>query len=289
MTVEPMSNIQTPAQRLATLAAPHQRLCVGIDPHPATLHDWGVADSPLGLEAFFGRMISACLQTGVSIIKPQVALFERHGPAGMAVLAEAIGRARHEGLLVIADAKRGDIGTSLAGYSHAWLAPGADFESDALTLNPYLGLGALEPAFDMAREFGKIAFALAATSNPEALTVQSATTSHGESVAQSVLLGLQRRLRDDSFGEPSHLGAVVGATGQLEARRVNLGDCPDVWVLAPGFGHQGAPLDDVGSLFGSAVARVIPAVSRSVAGDHPDGVETRITQHVGALVQNGGH
>ncbi|MDK6572353.1 orotidine 5'-phosphate decarboxylase, partial [Escherichia coli] len=77
---------------------------------------------------------------------PQVAFYERFGSAGFAVLEETLAALRESGTLVVADAKRGDIGSTMAGYAAAWLQPGSPLEADALTLTPYLGVGSLEPA-----------------------------------------------------------------------------------------------------------------------------------------------
>ncbi|MDR9396466.1 orotidine-5'-phosphate decarboxylase [Pontimonas sp.] len=267
------------AQLLARLETPARRLCVGIDPHPELLSHWGLDDSAAGSEQYATRLIDAALESGISLMKPQVALFERHGVAGMRVLAQLMGHMRTRGMAVIADAKRGDIGTSLSGYASAWLAPGSDFEADALTLSPYLGLGALNPALDMAREHGKGVFVLAATSNPEGQTLQTARTTQGLSVAQWVLEGLQEISSAAPGAATGWLGAVVGATSDRGALGVDLERAPDVSVLAPGFGHQGARLSELEDLFGAATPRVIPTVSRSVAGKDPGGVVDRLSQH----------
>lgn len=279
------------AQTLRQLDSAERRLCVGIDPHPEVLLHWGLRDDAAGSEEFSSRIIEAAVESGVALIKPQVALFERHGLAGMRVLAQIIGRMRTLGIRVIADAKRGDIGTSLQGYAAAWLTPGGDFESDALTLSPYLGVGALKPACDLALEHGKGVFVLAATSNPDGQRLQSATTPHGVSVAQEILEELQETVAQHqaarSAGETGRwgavVGAVVGATVNHEALGVDLSRAADVVVLAPGFGHQGATLRDLSDLFGPATPRVIPTVSRSVAGHDPDGVLQRLANHLEEL------
>ncbi|AVG24062.1 orotidine-5'-phosphate decarboxylase [Pontimonas salivibrio] len=276
------SNAASFAEAFHHWHAPEQRLCVGIDPHPDVLVQWGLDDSASGSEKFATGIIDAVVDARVSLVKPQVALFERHGVAGMRVLAQLIGRMRALGIRVIADAKRGDIGTSLQGYASAWLAPGSDFESDAVTLSPYLGVGALEPAFTLAKEHGKGVFVLAATSNPEGQSIQSAVTSQGVTLAQSVLNQLQHTV-SASQSSPGWLGAVVGATINHESLGLNLSAAPDVVILAPGFGHQGAQLGDLHTLFGDASSQVIPTVSRSVAGTDPDGVATRLAQHLEEL------
>ncbi len=266
---------------LGGAGGPASRLCVGIDPHPGTLHSWGLPDTAQGAREFASQLVDACLERNIRVVKPQVALFERLGVAGMSTLAELIQSARERGAQVIADAKRGDIGSTMAGYAEAWLAPGGDFESDGLTLSPYLGTGSLEPAIAAAAEHQKTVFVLAATSNPEAVALQSGTTSSGVSVAQSVLRDIQHRSQQ---GEASAaLGAVIGATVNLAERGVELGTDWSLPILAPGFGHQGAQLADLRHIFGVHSALVIPTVSRSVAGDTADGLAERLERHIEEL------
>ena len=210
-------SIHSTAARISALTTPASRLCVGIDPHAQTLRDWGLGDSPEGVGEFGTRVIDACVAAGIGVIKPQVALYERHGVAGMRALAVHIATAREAGLIVIADAKRGDIGSSLEGYAEAWLGPGQDWESDAVTLNPFLGVGALEAAFGVALDCGKAVFVLAATSNPESETLQSARTHSGDSLSQDILRSLQDRFQQ-SGATSNWLAAVVGATVDMARR-----------------------------------------------------------------------
>ena len=263
--------------------APASRLCVGIDPHPGTLHSWGLPDTAIGVREFASQLVDTCLEHDIRVVKPQVALFERLGVAGMSTLAELIQSARERGARVIADAKRGDIGSTMAGYAEAWLAPGGDFESDGLTVSPYLGTGSLEPAMAAAAEHHKTVFVLAATSNPEADALQSATTSSGVSVAQSVLNDLQQR--SQLADAVPALGAVIGATVNLAERGVELGSDWSLPILAPGFGHQGARLADIRDIFGAHSALVIPTVSRSVARDSADGLAGRLERHIEELAR----
>ncbi|MCR8671414.1 orotidine-5'-phosphate decarboxylase, partial [Agrococcus sp. HG114] len=159
--------------RLAAAVADRGALCVGIDPHPALLERWGVgADAP-GAERF-GRTVVEAAAGRVGVIKPQVALFEALGPAGLVALERVLADARGAGLITIADAKRGDIGSTTLGYAAAWLEPGAPLEADALTASPYLGVGALEGLFAAAERAAKGVFVLAATSNPEGAAIQRA-------------------------------------------------------------------------------------------------------------------
>lgn len=265
-------------ERLGLLEGP-ARLCVGIDPHRNSLSAWGLEDDREGLSRFSQTILSECLASGVGIIKPQVALFERHGLSGMSVLAETIANARGNGILVVADVKRGDIGTSLAGYAEAWLAPGSDWESDAMTAVAYQGVGSLEPAFSLAAEEGKGVFVLAATSNPEGWSLQSAVTSDGDTVAQRVSREVAQRAERAPRSRDGWLGLVVGAT--VDRHAVSLSDevLRGMPLLVPGFGAQGVGLSELATRFGGLAPQVIPTVSRSVAGEDSTGVGKRIAQH----------
>ncbi|MDR3107335.1 MAG: orotidine-5'-phosphate decarboxylase, partial [Bifidobacteriaceae bacterium] len=127
------------AQRLHAKLSTGSHLCVGIDPHPALLADWGLADTPQNL-AFFGRcLIDAAAAGGAAAVKPQSALFERHGSRGIGALEEVLARAHEAGMLTILDVKRGDIGSTMAGYAEAYLSDTSPLAADAVTLAPYLG------------------------------------------------------------------------------------------------------------------------------------------------------
>ena len=139
--------------RLSSAFAHHGQLCVGIDPHAHLLAEWGLSDSAEGIREFGLRVVGAA-EGRVGIIKPQVAFFERHGSAGFAALERVISAARASGLLVIADAKRGDIGSTMAAYAQSWLQPGSSLESDALTVSPFLGVGSLAGTAELAARYG---------------------------------------------------------------------------------------------------------------------------------------
>jgi orotidine-5'-phosphate decarboxylase len=252
------------------------RLCVGIDPHEFLLDDWGLPRSAAGVREFGLRVVDA-VAGSAGIVKPQVAFFERYGAAGYAALEEVLGDARRAGLLVIADAKRGDIGTSVDAYGAAWLTPGAPLEADALTVSPYLGVGALGSTFDLAHASGKGVFVLAATSNPEAASVQR----HGvaaEIVEDVAEWNAEHRPADD--GRPGNgsigtVGLVLGATVDLAGYGIPLTHptgAPAAPVLAPGFGHQGARLTDVRHIFGGLAEATIVSESRSILSAGPAGI-----------------
>ncbi len=153
--------------RLGLVLAERGGLCLGIDPHAALLAEWRLPDSADGVREFGLLAAEAARDAGTGIVKPQVAFFERHGSAGYAALEDVIAAARAAGLLVIADAKRGDMGTTFDAYAQTWLQPGSPLEADAMTANPFQGTGVLQQAFDLAAEHDKGVFVLSATSNPQ--------------------------------------------------------------------------------------------------------------------------
>ncbi|MFG3256399.1 orotidine-5'-phosphate decarboxylase [Streptomyces sp. NPDC048172] len=242
-------------------------LCVGIDPHASLLRDWGLDDDVAGLERFARTTVEA-LADRVAVLKPQSAFFERFGSRGVAVLERTVAEAREAGALVLMDAKRGDIGSTMAAYAATFLDQGSPLFSDALTVSPYLGYGSLAPAVETARANGAGLFVLALTSNPEGREVQHAVREDdgaGTTVAATVL----RHLAAENAGaEPlGSFGAVVGATlGDLSAFPLNVNGP----LLAPGIGAQGATPADLPAVFGGAVRNVVPSVSRGVLKHGPD-------------------
>lgn len=279
--------------RLAGVFAERGRLCVGIDPHPHLLGEWGLPASAAGLREFGLRVVEAA--TGrAGIVKPQVAFFERFGSAGYAALEEVIREARAAGLLVIADAKRGDIGTSVAAYGEAWLTPGSPLEADALTVAAFQGVGSLAEPMSLAERAGKGLFVLAATSNPEAAELQQAVVRSGAHAGATVARGIIEDVHAFNQEQTPHpfgtVGLVLGAT-------VTLGDYgidtavpvqPAFPVLAPGFGHQGARVEDVGRLFGSFAPGVIVSESRGLLGAGPDGLADAIERRAEEVLASHG-
>ncbi|MGY1581803.1 orotidine-5'-phosphate decarboxylase [Streptomyces sp. MN13] len=242
-------------------------LCVGIDPHASLLAEWGLNDDVAGLERF-SRTVVEAMADRVAVLKPQSAFFERFGSRGVAVLEKAVEEARAAGALVVMDAKRGDIGSTMAAYAESFLHKDAPLFSDALTVSPYLGYGSLKPAIELAREHGAGLFVLALTSNPEGGEVQHAVRTEdpaGRNVGATMLAHLAE---ENAAEEPlGSFGAVVGATlGDLSSYDLAINGP----LLAPGIGAQGATAADLPRVFGAAVRNVVPNVSRGVLRHGPD-------------------
>lgn len=266
-------------ERVRAALAARGPLCVGIDPHAALLTSWNLEDSAAGAREF-GLLTVDAAAGRVGFVKPQVSFFERFGSAGFAALEDVMTSARDAGLIVIADAKRGDIGTTMDAYAAAWLTPGAALEADAVTVNPFLGVGALESTFELAERNGKGVFVLAATSNPEAEGLQRAQTGAAQSVSAEIVAQVgTRNAQSTPEGEWGSLGFVIGAT--VDWTDAGLTPfTPAAPVLAPGFGAQGAGPTDLKVRFGPSASLVIAAESRSILSAGPGGVAAAIDTRV---------
>lgn len=255
--------------RLAEAMDRQGPLCLGIDPHAELLQTWGLNDDPAGLETFSKTIVQAAAETtGVAALKPQVALYERLGSAGFAVLEETLELARQANIVTIADAKRGDIGSTMAGYAQAWLADGSALAADAVTLSAYLGYESLRPALDLALANNRGVFVLALTSNPEGASVQHAAE-NGESVAKRIVEAVAHDNADSE--ELGSIGLVVGATVTSAAERLNIdlarANAP---ILAPGYGSQGAQAAEIRAGFGQAWDNVLVNSSRAILRQGPE-------------------
>jgi len=265
--------------RLAAAMVARGPLCVGIDPHPQLLAAWGLDDDVAGLERF-ARTVVEALGDQVAVLKPQCAFFERHGSRGVAVLEQVLAEAAQAGALTIADAKRGDIGSTMTAYAQAFVGEGSPLAADAVTASPYLGFESLRPLLDLAAANGRGVFVLALTSNPEGPALQLATTADGRSVAQTILDAVSEQNRGSAGLGSSGLGSsglsstrlgsvgvVVGATAGSAASglRVDVGGP----VLAPGIGAQGAGPEQLRALFPHSLSAVLPSSSREVLGAGP--------------------
>ncbi|WP_342024505.1 orotidine-5'-phosphate decarboxylase [Arthrobacter citreus] len=268
---EPLTEGRTPfGTRLRRAMDARGQLCVGIDPHPALLAAWGLNDDAAALERFALTVLEAVGEQAAAV-KPQVALFERHGSAGMAALERVLAACSEAGMLSIADAKRGDIGSTMAAYADAWLRDGSALAADSVTLSPYLGFESLRPALDLAAASGRGVFVLALTSNPEGASVQHVGGS--SSVAARIMAAAaQENAREarEADGGLGSTGLVIGAT--VGSALAELGARPSAAtpILAPGLGAQGGTGADLRSTFGDAYPNVLATSSRDILRAGPD-------------------
>jgi orotidine-5'-phosphate decarboxylase len=241
-------------------------LCVGIDPSKEQLVAWDRGDDITGLEYFMLQMLESCVDVAVAV-KPQVAYFERFGSRGIAALERLIAEARAGGVVVIGDAKRGDIGSTNDGYAEAWLHDSSPLAVDALTVTPYLGIHALESIFRAADATGRGVFVVVASSNDEGRVVQTAQTSTGESVEDWHFRQIAER-NERGAGRLGSIGAVVGAT--RTPPRFPLEEMRGTF-LVPGVGAQGATPNDVGRMFAKCPkGSVLVNASRAVSSAGPE-------------------
>jgi orotidine-5'-phosphate decarboxylase len=255
--------METFGRRLYDAIEKRGPLCVGIDPHPALLTRWGLSDDLAGLERF-ARTVVEALADRVAVLKPQSGFFERYGSQGIGILESIIRQSREAGALVLLDVKRGDIGSTMAAYASAYLDPASSLSADAITVSPYLGVGSLQPAFDLAAANGAGVFVLALTSNPEGPAVQHAVSASGKTVAQTVIDEISQL---NKGAEPlGSFGLVVGATIGDTGHDLSEVNGP---LLSPGLGAQGATPADLRTVFGKSVRNVLPSYSREVLSAGP--------------------
>ncbi len=261
---------------VAAVEARGSSVVVGLDPH-LTLLPPPFADGAASLQrnvvaAAVERFCDEIVETVADLvpaIKPQIAFFERLGPPGWTALERVVQRAKRRGLLVVADAKRGDIGSTATAYAD-YLLGGPDglggLDADAVTVNPYLGTDSLLP-FAAYLDRGKGLFVLAKTSNPSSAELQDRLieTAAGERPLYTAVAELARQIGADSRGERgfSSVGIVVGAThpSQLGELRGSFSELP---FLVPGFGAQGADADDVTGAFDERGLGALVNASRSL-------------------------
>ena len=258
-------------RRLQQVVGERGPLCVGIDPHPALLHAWGLPDDVRGLERCARGLVEA-LADQVAVFKPQSAFYEARGSAGVAVLERVLADVAAAGALSLLDVKRGDIGSTMDAYVRAYLTDGSPLAADAVTLSPYLGFGSLTGAVEVAAAAGRGVYVLALTSNREGPQFQHARTADGRLVGQVVV---DEAAAHNAGPGPGHVGVVAGATiGRtgVDFSRLNGS------ILAPGLGAQGGTADDLVAVFGPALDRVLPTTSREVmaAGPEPEALREAV-------------
>ena len=223
--------------RLAAAMDERGPLCVGIDPHPNLLQAWGLEDSAESLRTFTTAVYEGCAPYAAAL-KPQVALFERHGSAGLAVLEELFARAAEDRVLIVADAKRGDIGSTMKAYADAWLG----------TCSP-----------------------LGTDSNPEGKSVQHVgKTEDTGAVAKQIIAAATAENTAQTWERMGSCGLVVGATvGEaLHDLAIDLSAFNGP-ILSPGYGAQGASAKDLYRVFAGVESQVLVNSSRGVLSAGP--------------------
>ena len=212
-------------------------LCVGVDPHPALIPELFGSPGPASALAWGKAVIDRCAGR-VAVVKPQAALFERWGARGVLALEEVCAAAQAAGLIIILDAKRGDIGSTAEGYAEAYLGAGASCHADCLTVNPYMGLDTIEPFVAVAEARGRGVAVLVRTSNPGSADFQSLRVGDEPlymKVARSLAPMTERLMGASGW---SGLMMVAGATGPREAAEIR-GVAGRALFLVPGYGAQG--------------------------------------------------
>ncbi|WJZ02780.1 orotidine-5'-phosphate decarboxylase [Corynebacterium freiburgense] len=255
-------------EQLLDVASTRGRLCAGIDPHPSLLTAWGLPVSVAGLEEF-SKICTEAFADTVALIKPQVAFYEVFGSAGFAILEHMMAALRAQGALIVADAKRGDIGSTMAAYAAAWLESDSPLCADAVTVSPFLGYGSLAPALELAEKNSRGVFVLAATSNPEGQAIQSCINTQGATISQQIVDAVAADNAQHQIA--GNIGVVIGAT---------LSDTPELKnlrgpILMPGVGAQGASAKDVSELAQGIEHLVFPNMSRGILLDGPNVADLR--------------
>ncbi len=255
----------------AAVGERESQIVLGLDPDPAR-----VPGGAAGAERFCLDVIASAGEHCVAA-KPQLACFERFGADGWRAFEVVAAAAREAGLLVIADAKRGDIDATAHAYAQAFLRD----PIDALTVNPMLGADAVAPFRAAAEASGRGLFVLVRTSNPGAADLQDLRLADGRLWHEAVA-HLVARWGEESVGASglSAIGAVVGAT--VPGRLAKLRDLmPDQSFLVPGIGAQGGRPQDLGPAFGGRAAGVVVSASRSIIyADDPAGAAADLREVV---------
>jgi orotidine-5'-phosphate decarboxylase len=255
------------AERFAKARAELGPLVFGLDPSADVLRDWGLADDADGLERFVDIAVTAA-SGSVAVVKPQSAFYERHGWKGIRALGRLIEECRSAGVLVLLDAKRGDVGTTNEAYAQAYLGDDAAMPVDALTVTPYLGFGAMGAFAARAVAAGAALFVVTRSSNAEGRDVQAARQPDGATVEQHLILELGAANRGIVGEAVGPFGAVFGPTHSPPAE-MDLNAMGGLF-LAPGVGAQGATVADVAACFAACPDRVLPSASRSLLAAGPD-------------------
>jgi orotidine-5'-phosphate decarboxylase len=250
------------------------RVCVGLDPHYELLPPDPKGRAPVDHVRAFLFDVLAAIEGVVPCVKPQIAFFEALGPAGYALYFDVIREAHRRGFFVVGDVKRADVGSTAAAYATAHLASDDGSAADVVTLNPYLGVDAIEPFLKVGRAKGRGVFVLARTSNPSSKEFQNVG---GD---EPLFLRVGRALEKwgaSSVGSRgySDVGAVVGATHPEEGALLR-NVLRKTFFLVPGYGAQGGTAADVARMFDAHGDGAIVNSSRAILfawKDAPDGAK----------------
>jgi orotidine-5'-phosphate decarboxylase len=273
------------ADRLADAVRRKGPLCVGLDPRWESLpkairehpHVVGAGNKAAIAYSEFGKRVLELVRPFAGVVKPQAAFFEQLGMVGACVLEELLREAKEMGFVTILDAKRGDIASTAAAYADAAFAGHTYdgqthpvWDADSLTINPYLGRDAVEPFLSAAQAAGRGVFVLVRTSNPGAGLFQDLVCDGKplyRHVADEVARWNAPTIGTCGLGD---VGAVVGATHPHELAELRAA-MPDVWLLVPGYGAQGATAADVKAAYRPDGLGAVVNSSRGVTFPfHPD-------------------
>jgi orotidine-5'-phosphate decarboxylase len=260
------------ADRALAAMQEHGPLVFGLDPSGNLLRDWGLGDTPDGLERFVDIVVEASVGT-VGVVKPQAAFYERHGWQGIRTLARLVEACRQGGTLVLLDAKRGDVGSTNEAYAEAYLGADAAIAVDAITITAYLGFGAMRPILDRAVANGAGVFVVTRSSNPEGRAIQEARHPNAATVEQQIVADITT---ENALVAPGRIGPIGAVFGPTHGPPDSI-DLPAMHglFLAPGLGAQGATPAAVAACFAACPDRVLPSASRSLLDAGPDPARLR--------------
>ncbi|MBX7145801.1 MAG: orotidine-5'-phosphate decarboxylase [Alphaproteobacteria bacterium] len=250
-----MFNFTEQFEKLSQSKSP---FCLGVDPSSEILNAWQLPDTAEGLSKFCESLLTT-LEKKISLLKPQIAFFERFGGDGWFVLKDFIEKAHKNNILILLDAKRGDIGSTSKAYADGLLGPNSYLKADALTVNPYLGFGSLSPFLDQSKKDGTGIFVVVASSNPDGIKLQQAQLKDGRTIMQHLLDEINL-YNQNNLAQPL-IGAVIGAT-RRDLQVNDLSKLGNALVLCPGIGAQGASIKDLETWPNRK--RLIPIASRSL-------------------------
>ena len=260
------------------LFAERSNFCLGIDPSISIFEQWSLDYTLDGLKQFCDIVVRALEIIPLALVKLQSAYFESFGPDGMRQAQHLSLQLQKLGIKVMLDAKRGDIGSTMEAYAHAYISKDGYYNFDAMTLLPYMGFGALKPALDIAIRDDKLVFIVVSSSNIEGRDLQTSII-HNNTSLEEFLAGsiTNYSMQTDS----SNIGAVVGAT--IDNPHKVISKLPRSLILTPGIGVQGGDINHVLNNFGCRKS-VIPISARSVFKKGPTivGLSDEIKRHVEA-------